>query len=308
VIRTLAGDLAQSLRPPICAAGFPRSGTTWLGAALNYAPGVRTYHEPFNPVTVPDAGPFDHRYAVAARPDPEFDEFCRKAFAGRVEGPHVAASLSRRFRSRLPWPGRTLVKTVFGTLGLERIQEITGARVVLIVRDPRDVAASWHRLGWQTETHLRSLLDQPALMEDHLGPYEGVLRDADDFFSRIGALWGAVHLVVGRLAERNPEWTLLSFEELCADPVARFRRLYADLGLRWTARAERRVRSSSDTASKKPFRPARVSRAQTGKWKNELEAGDVARLETVLGRFPVHLPGWNGPALTPQDPAPAAAG
>lgn len=285
MIRRLAEDVHQAMRPPICAAGFPRSGTTWLGATLDHARGIRTYHEPFNPGTVPRARIADFRYAGASEEDSEFDTLVRDAFAGRVEGPYVEMRLASRYVRHRWWPGRALVKTVFGVLALERIAALTRARVVVVVRNPMDVAASWHRLDWKVNGHIESLRRQPRLLEDHLGPYEPLLRDDDDWWTTFGTLWGAVHLVLWRLIAAHPEWIHLAFEDLCADPTGTYRALFRDLHLRWTADIERRVRASAETPSSHPYRPTRIASDQVGKWHEALEPDQVARLTEALRGF-----------------------
>lgn len=294
-------DVRQSLREPICIAGFPRSGTTWLSTTLAAAPGTRTYHEPFNPVTVPRAEKFDFPYAAASHEHVEFDEFVVDAFAGRVEGPHVEMSLARRYRRFPGWPGRMVVKTVFGILALERVSVISGAQVVVIVRNPLDVAASWHRLDWNVERHLESLRTQPQLIDDHLEPFEHLLVGADDFWTQFGALWGASHLVLRRWLARNPDWIIVPFDALCADPVGMYRRLFRRLGLRWSQSQADRVRRTSRTASNKPFRPERVAKRQVGKWRRDgLNPEDVGRLRDVLAVFDDAAPDVN-PSIEPSN-------
>lgn len=281
----LAG-LRQARRPPICVAGFPRSGTTWLSATLASAPGLRVYHEPFNPGTVPQAAPFDFHYAPTGQADRAFDTLVRDAFAGRVEGPHVAKHLTSRYRQYGFWPGRTLLKTVFGILALERIAELVGARIVVITRDPLDVAASWHRLEWDPGPHVASLRAQRRLVADHLAPFETLMAAADDFWTWFGVLWGATDLVLRHGIGRNPDWTVLRFGDLCADPVYTYRALFERLHLRWTRDQEARIHAATHTKSRAPFRPERVAERQVGKWRRDgLDGGDVERLRGIVAEF-----------------------
>lgn len=293
----LAG-LVQARRPPICAAGFPRSGTTWLSATLSAAPGLRTYHEPFNPVTVPQASDYDFHYAPARSRDAGFDSLVRDAFAGRVEGPHIDKHLTSRYQASRYWPGRTMLKTVFGVMALERIAALGGARVVVIRRDPLDVAASWHRLGWDPAPHVASIRAQRRLAADHLAPFEHLMAEADDFWTRFGVLWGATDLVLRRTIVRNPQWTVLRFGTLCAKPVDTYRTLFERLQLRWTPDRSVAIREATRTKSDAPFRPQRVAARQVGKWKRDgLDDGDVERLRYVLAEFE---------RAAPPDPAVAA--
>jgi len=294
----LVAGLRQARRPPICVAGFPRSGTTWVSATLASAPGLRSCHEPFNPGTVPQATHYDFHYAPAGQIDEGFDALVRDAFAGRVEGPHVDKHLASRYRQFRFWPGRPLLKTVFGILALERIAELGGARLVVVTRDPLDVAASWHRLGWDPAPHVASLRAQRPLMDDHLAPFEALMAAADDFWAQFGALWGATHLVLRRTIVRHPDWTTLRFGNLCAAPVDTYRSLFERLHLRWTRDHEVRIRAATRTESAAPFRPERVAEEEVGKWRRDgLDDGDIARLRRVLAEFE---------RAAPPDPAVAA--
>lgn len=294
-MRWIADDLRQWRREPICVAGFPRSGTTWLGRTLGDAPGVRVYHEPFNPVTVPRSSIADFRYAPTDDADPAFDSLVVDAFAGRVDSPQVRVGLRPRYRRFRRWPARTLVKTVFCLLALERIATLTGARIVVITRHPLDVAASWRRLSWDPDRHLASLRAQPRLVLEHLESFESILCGPHDFWSALGALWGASHFVLRRLVARNPAWTVLGFETLCADPVASFERLYRELGLRWTAERAARVREDTQTPSSRPYGRRRMAAEQVGKWRSDdLDPDDVARFLEVVERFRPSGERWHG--------------
>jgi hypothetical protein len=279
------------MRSPICTAGFPRSGTTWVSATLAAAPGVRTYHEPFNPQNVPRATAVDFHYATADHAEPSFDALVRDAFAGKVEGPYVEMRLRGPYRRFRHWPGRTHVKTVYAILALERIAALTNARVVVVRRDPLDVAASWHRLGWHPVPHIESLLAQPDLMADLLDPFEPVLRWRHDFWSGFGALWGATDLVLRRTIARNPDWIALRFTSLCADPVGKFEDLFRRLRLRWSLVRAQEIREASQTASTNPFQPTRVASEQVGKWRHEgFDSADLNRLRETLEPFEDAVP------------------
>ncbi len=53
----LTSDLFTSMlvadKRPAFIVGLPRTGTTWIASILNTAPGIKYFHEPFNPHNVP---------------------------------------------------------------------------------------------------------------------------------------------------------------------------------------------------------------------------------------------------------------
>ncbi|MFP3907545.1 MAG: hypothetical protein ACLFWR_10990, partial [Acidimicrobiales bacterium] len=164
--------------PRVLLAGMPRSGTTWAAAALGAALGCPQRMEPFHPDKAPDAtSAAAWRYRSATDADPRFDTVVAEAFA---DAPVV-------------------VKDVQGVLAVERWEAVAAPAVVLLSRHPVAVAASWQRVGWLDDDRagavLDQLVDQPALMEAHLGDHERALARRDDPLHNVGVLWGAIQRV-----------------------------------------------------------------------------------------------------------------
>jgi hypothetical protein len=160
-------------------------------------------------------------------------------------------------------------------------------RVIYLIRDPRDVVVSYYHflIKWR-------------LIEDGYPISEFVSRmlSGDLPFGS----WG--HNVESWLAERdgNPDFVLLRYEDLLADPVRELQKIAPMLGLDAgdTARLERAIALSSadrmrelekkeagqwattrHTRNDKAF----VRGASSGGWGKELPPGEVARLEQEWG-------------------------
>ena len=121
--------------------GLPRSGTSWAANALTRALAAHLDFEPFNWKTKDDESLKRWHMLQLTEPTPEFDEIVARTADG--ERPHV-------------------VKDVHTCLAVER-WAVVHPKVVILVRHPCAVAASWGKLdypiGWQTEI----LLSQPVL-------------------------------------------------------------------------------------------------------------------------------------------------
>lgn len=135
---------------------------------------------------------------------------------------------------------RALLDDPFALFSAGWFAERLGCRVVVLLRDPVSFVGSWQRLGWTVYFH--ELLEQPLLVRDH--PHLESLRrlvGCQDRIAKAVALWRAARTVATDLAARHPGIRLVRYEELAADPLEGFRRLYGRLDLTWSARAEKRV-------------------------------------------------------------------
>ncbi|WP_248961688.1 sulfotransferase [Sphaerisporangium perillae] len=264
--RPAAGPRLPAAGPPILVTGLPRSGTSWAGKMLAAGGGAVYVNEPLNPQRPPGRSPGVLNATVGHR----FQYICRdnegpwlRAFAdtvalryryaaelGRNRSPGDLARLLKnasaftlgRLRDR-----RALLDDPFALFSAGWFAERLGCRVVLLVRDPVSLAASWRRLGWTVYFH--ELLEQPLLVRDH-PPVETLrpLVGSQDRVAKTAALWAVAREVAQTLAERHPAVRLVGYEALAADPVTGYRDLYAWCGLPWTPVAARRVERACTAA------------------------------------------------------------
>ncbi|HEV2928512.1 MAG TPA: hypothetical protein VGW74_07455, partial [Propionibacteriaceae bacterium] len=207
-------------------------------------------------------------------------------------GKYATSFLAGRLLGR-----RALLDDPYALLASEWLADRLGCVVVVIVRDPAAMVASWRRLGWTTD--LGELLHQPALMRDWLEPFraemEAVAATPGDPVGRVATLWRLLYLVAAEYERRCPAVRVVRYEDLAADPVSSFAGLYAALGLGFDERAEGEVvRSTTGSAqrtahkwslsrsglSKTGFRPM-DSRANLVAWKRQLGADEVARIRAL---------------------------
>lgn len=277
----LARDWFASHRRPILIVGLPRSGSSWLGNVLATGASMKYYREPFSKSWHPEAEPFQYAYVPAGAYNSAFDAYARRAFSGRIPSDRVAEHLWKRYHRFPRWPGRVLVKEVHAILGAERLEEISGASIVVAIRHPASLAASWRRLGktrdifreWQQIGFQFERLSDPALLRDHLGPYQEILEYAQGTgasdFEKVGAIWGAMYRVLlNQAASRG--WKVVTHEQLCVDSRLEFKALFQELELEWTDQTEAYLLESTTVDNGKPFDTRRVSEDEVGKWREEL--------------------------------------
>jgi hypothetical protein len=296
---------------PIVVTGMARCGTSWVGKLLQAGGGLTYINEPLNPRHPPGGSPgvlnasVERHYQYISEDNEDgwlaaFDDTLRLRY-------HVVAELRR---NRSPYDlarmakyttgflagrllgRRALLDDPYALLASEWLANQQGCRVVVVVRDPVAMVASWKRLGWTTD--LGELLHQPDLMRDWLEPFRRELETVSasgDVVDRVALLWRLLYLVAAEYERRCPAIHVVRYEDLATEPVACFGELYATLGLDFDERAEAEVvRSTTGSAqrtahrwslsrsglSKTGFRPM-DSRANLDVWKRHLDAGEVDR-------------------------------
>lgn len=284
---------------PILVTGMYRTGTTWVGGMLAPA-GLWALHEPFNP----NQGLWDEElaYARADRPRPAIDALVGALVRGRHRSVLRLPTAGRWFTPLrlLPHePRRVLVKDPSAALFAEYLVRRHGVRALVVFRHPAAVTASFLRLEWPTHRLVARLLADEPLMEDWLSPHaramEAAVARAD---ARSGAvLYGAVATALLGFERRNPGTiSRLAFEDLCADPIARFRALFAELGLPYDARVagEHARLTSGDGGAERPHGVVRASVAMAGRWRSELPGADRDAVRAAWEQF--DLPLYRSPA------------
>jgi hypothetical protein len=310
----------------------PRSGSTWTLRTLSFAEGTAFVREPDNVDTAAAVRTGVTRLGFGPYPVVEPDEAAPQyaalwdlAFQGRRAlalrrgwGRRVsraAFALPRPVRDPLlkvaarclgalaPRRSHVAVSSVMAHFSVEWIHHKFHPKIVVLQRDPLNIASSWLRLNIGAfDVHTR-----PAIVERHLRPLgvEPPPQDAS-IATLVGWSIGALATQLGSLLERHPEWILATHEDLCESAETRFGDLYRRLGLTWTQETETHLReggyieplfrggANTFTASAGGADAAtRVRREQVDAWRSRLTPEQVSELRAVLATFPNR--GWVGP-------------
>jgi Sulfotransferase family len=304
---------------PLLVAGAPRTGTTWIAQVLASAGYVAWINEPDNEwpnVFALKAKLPLGRFPALVEGDraPRYEQLWRRSLEGRREwryqtalawkldqkdrtmqelwrclcdhaNPRTSARL--RFLATVARPPsepvegrRVMVKSVHATLALEWLWARFRPPTVVVVRHPLNVVASWLELGWggcALDTNPRvwerfgdrwklPRLDpkpsQPQRLAWEAGLFTTALRDG---------------------ADRHPEWIAASHEDLCMDPVARFRDLFERVGYPWSAAVEAFLQASNRPGE--GWSTHRVAAEQPDRWRRRLTEAQLAEIRPVLSRF-----------------------
>jgi hypothetical protein len=183
--------------------------------------------------------------------------------------------------ARHPSTRHAVVKSVFAALALEWIYDLWRPQIVIVLRNPLNVIASWVELGY---SHI-GLYRHPAVVERYLRPWGVEPPDSSSSGLASGA-WQVAFLtrVLEDLAERHPDWRVVVHENLCKDPLGRFRKLFGSLGLEWGEGAAAFLRESNRPGE--GYTPNRVASELPEGWRRRLRQDQLNEILPVLARFP----------------------
>ncbi len=321
--------------PPLLITGLPRSGTSWVGKMLEASGQLVYVNEPMNPQHPPGHSPgvlnarVSRRFQYITTDD---DQQWKAAFTNTIELRYqLAAELRRNHGAydlartakylRAFTMGRLLGKRAmlddpFALLSTRWLVEHMGVHAVVLVRDPVSFVGSWHNLGWTI--HFDELLDQPALVRDHLGPYADqmrALRQSTDWLARLCLLWCAAQDIVDASLRPLRNVHLVRYEDLVRDPLKGFRQLYDTFGLAWSQRAQDTVQAATTRTdhaseshiwslrggvSRTAYRPMSPAQALTT-FQKRLTAAEISRVRTLTDHVALRF-GDSGPSAATAQP------
>ncbi len=309
---------------PVVVAGMARAGTSWVAEMIKAAGGFVHLNEPFNPKHPPGQSPgifnapvpVGYLYVTERNADvyrPALHDTFRFRYRHRAElrANRKAFDLAKMAKCSTSFAlgaltgKRALLDDPYASLASEWIASEFDARVLVLVRHPAAMVASYRKLGYST--HFRHFLDQPQLMADWLEPWRSemeALIETDDKIAQVGFFWRMLHHPLAEMAERSDRMHVVRYEDLCMDPEGGYERLFALLGVDFNRTArEEIVRGTTGSSknqshswqfsrrgfiSRTAFRPM-DSKAMVGAWRKTVSPDEAARLrelvEPVAGRF-----------------------
>ncbi len=304
---------------PILIVGVPRSGTSWTMRALGHGVGATTVLEPDSEDKWPAAIHAKRtlgRYPVLGPGDqaPAYRRLWSWTFGGAVEprrsvlarhilGPGaedriydgrpdpvtwLASTLARDPRAR-PTAARggqhtrIVAKSIHAQLAIEWIAAGFDIDVVLLLRHPANVLASWMEVNLK-DSRYSTLQNRPEVRARYVEPW-GVPLPGPEPVEQMSWMIGLLLAAIEDAASRHPDWHIRTHEQLCADPPAEFRTLAEDLGLGWGENAEDfLVRHNTPGTG---FAVKRVASELPDSWRHRLDDDQVATLRRVLEWFPI---------------------
>jgi Sulfotransferase family len=319
---------ASAPEPPLFLVGIPRAGTTWTARVLSNEESLYPVMEPDNdarsapaiwakrrvgrfPILRPGdreddvqrlwawalaGAPQTTRLKVAARilrltrPSGR-----RRFYQGKTSVVMQVAGLVGANPPIRPVPGlsdrRLFVKTVLLPLAVEWLADETNADVLILLRHPGNVLSSWMKLDLNLE--YTRLDDHPAIRRQI--EQKQIPRPGSDPLERMVWHIGVLDAGLEAAAARHPTWQVRTHEDLCIEPIDKFKRLFDDLGLVWNERVEQYLARNDRPGE--GFLTRRVASDQPAAWKQRLTPAQIEVLQRVLSQF--SLSTWKEEDLVP---------
>lgn len=276
VVRNIYIKVDVDLRRSIIVAGSGRSGTTWLSEIINFDNRFRFIFEPIRPEVVPSLSHFAHKqYLRADCDDKRYREPIETILRGGVRNSFLDKH-NMRFFSR-----RALIKIIRGHLMLHWIhRQFPMIPIVFILRHPCAVACSKQRIGWDTE-ELEGFLKQKELVEDHLSPFVGAIKESGSDFERHVLIW-CIENYVALKELRTSQVFVTFYENLLENRDGEFERLFSYLGEVGSGSIPDRIGKPSATAvgHREP-----TMRRIVDSWRGQLTPNQVDRCVRILELF-----------------------
>jgi hypothetical protein len=254
-----------------------RSGSTWLSSMMGEVEGHEVWNEPLVGKLFGDlyyAGAAGHqnvRHYILG-------DFHKGSWLESVQS-FVLSEATARFPG-VAEDGYLIIKEPNGSIGAPLLSEaMPASRVIFLVRDPRDVAASGldaaRKGSWQYENAADRGWKREALADNQ--PDVWVRRRAQNYVRHAGKARDAYE------AHKGPK-VLIRYEELRDDTLGTMERLYSTLGIEVgreeLARAVER-HAWENIPEKEKGQGKFYRKATPGGWREDLTPGQVEIVEQV---------------------------
>jgi Sulfotransferase family len=226
--RRLGGEQASGIRPEnvVWIFGSARTGSTWLSRMMGEVEGQSVWNEPLVGALFGNLY-YERAKHLIGKPGKHYilGDGYRESWLGSIRT-FVLKEASGRFPEVWGADRYLVIKEPNGSLGAPLLMEaMPESRLILLIRDPRDYAASSldakREGGWQYESRKKWRPESPV---DKKSP-EGFVRSrAQSYLERMGFAKRAYD------AHEGPK-VLVRYEELRADALGTMRRIYAALGM-----------------------------------------------------------------------------
>ncbi len=303
---------------PIVIVGLPRSGTSWTLRALAAAAGTTALLEPDNEDKYPAA--IHAKHAIGRYPSLQPGELARDyrnlwewilrgapegrrarlarhllgpGNDGRIhQGQHDPVIWLAGRLAQVPPPdssstpvctGRIVAKSIHAQLAIEWLAADFDIDVVLLLRHPANVLASWLEMNLK-DARNSTLETRPEVRSRYLEPW-GVPPPGPDPVERMSWRIGLLTAAIEDASSRHPEWHIRTHEVLCSDPSAEFRRLYTNLGLSWGNGSQAFLDAHNAPGS--GFIVKRVASELPDSWRQRLDHRQLDTLRRTLRHFPI---------------------
>lgn len=238
--------------------GIQRSGTTFTGEILSLSRKVVYLPEPFNPYygiegvdchfpyvscnneknkysyLIDDLFSFHARYKRNYSKDNIPKIIAKYFFGTRADIRYFIASVFKKNNVRF------LIKDPDASLLSKYIAKEYNCQVLVLIRHPGAVMASFKRLGWEFD--FKTFLERKELIKDHFVEFEHLLNKRNkSLATQVGLLWVCIYKALKNYSEKQENWLIIMNEDICLDPVETFKNIFDWCDLDFTDKVRREI-------------------------------------------------------------------
>lgn len=291
----------SKVRKPILVTGSHRSGTTWTGKNLSYAPHTGYIHEPFNVdrqfnyVQKPFSYWFqyiceenEHKHKetldkVMHYQYPLLDNLARIRTFKNAARVFVDQGITLIHKIKNDTP---IVKDPIAFFSADWLCNRYRMNVLILIRHPAAFCSSLKLKNWTF--NFNNFLNQPLLIDKYLYVFEEEIReyaqDEKHIIEQAILLWNCIHYTVKVYQQDHPEWLFVRHEDLSNDPLRRFKSIYSKFDLDFTSSVQSRILESSGSHNPTEQQACnefkRNSKENIMNWKRRLSSEEIDNIKT----------------------------
>jgi hypothetical protein len=236
----LLARIIRPLEPPLLILAVPRSGSSWVGGTLGLARNAMYLREPITQMRLARGAKETLVEVDAAAPADEYRQPAELAFAGLPAFPPLSVKAPDQWRLAERRKRRLVIKEV-NPLACAYLVGRFRPRLIFLVRHPAGVALSFCRQGWWSPDSMT--------------------------WEEMGARQGAMLRAALDVLEHYGDCRVVRYEDLCLDPLARFRDLFAFAELAWGDDIVAHIRNETSGGDRAdPYSTSRLSCSMPRAW------------------------------------------
>ena len=177
---------------------------------------------------------------------------------------------------------RLIIKSVHSGLCLPLIEHHFNPTIILMLRHPANIIASCLELNIQDAN--RKIFNRPEL-SGLISQYKNQINQLNDPLSYMGLQIGIFYYLWGNLLNNHKNWIVKTHEDLCEDPIEKYRLLYNELNLNWNNNIITKISNMNKPG--KGFKTFRVLEDLKNKWKKTLNRDQIIKIQKGYSILPI---------------------
>lgn len=279
--------LAHRIRPqspPVVILSLARSGSSWVGDILGTSLTAMYLREPINLACLKEhpTKPSDFEFDMG-QPPAIYESSAKNIFSG-LPLFNSSITLKPKQWSLLKRKHRRVVIKEVNPFMLGWLIKTYQPRIIYLLRHPVAVTYSFERMGW-TGNKFESRLTKETLSRK-VPHYK---QFTDSFWSEHGAFQGYLNCEIMEQAKAYKDFRVVKYEDLCADPLNEFKKLYEFAQLEWDRTVEEKIKERTQPAKTDDhaFSTQRNSAYEMEKWKHAVPEDKIQQLKEAYLSFDV---------------------